>query len=255
MRSFIGQRTGPVCAVLWLFLFAMGDSALAWDEQHSEGDCLDCHENHGKPGDCTACHEMAREDLGGHSPLVPTFPQPHDTPRQGDIDGITGASGDYYYGAASYLNAAYLMSRINRIHGGAKLFSTVNRVKSDETGEWRYTPNIATFGYGMREEGGKYYVFLDIGKNNSCYNAIRSGDIRFSYYEYQPEQEEKFVRNRGARIIGRVDYGRTALKSPDWRTELPGFGTGERFTPEAVDWEKVGACSLVAEIVGIIPLG
>lgn len=273
---------------------------------HPEGECLECHESHGKP-DCSHCHDMQGMSLAAElseanlAALQASFPQPVDIPRQGDIDGLTGASGDYYYGPASYLDAAYLASRVNGMHSvyrwkqdpqgvntleqacqlperpgvdplypddgqpyslsstrnqlGAKLVSTVNSVRDEATGEWSHIPNIATFGYGMREEGGKFYVTLKIGKNNSCHNAITSGDMRFSYYEYSPSEPQKHIRNRGARILGRVDYGRTALQAPDWKTELSGLGVGESFIPEDVDWEQVGACELVVEVVGIIPLG
>jgi hypothetical protein len=173
---------------------------------------------------------------------------------------MTGASGDYYYGRSSYLDAAFLASRVNGIRKiyhwesteepeegveslaaacalperpaalalfpddgeryrlraasnqqSARLVSTVNRYRDLETGEWVHKPNIATFGYGMREEDGRYFVTLNIGRNNSCHNAISSGDMRFSYYEYDSGQPDKALRNRGARIIGRVDYTRTAL--------------------------------------------
>jgi hypothetical protein len=241
---------------MWLIPFvflALASMQLqAADLQHPVGECLECHEPHRDP-DCSQCHEIRQTPFVAFDPGSPSFPQPRDVQRVGEIDGLTGASGDYYYGAASYLNAAYLAERVNRMRGGAKLVSTVNRVM--ESGQWRYTPNIATFGYGMREEDGQYYVFLDIGRNNTCHNAVTSGDIRFSYYEYAPEQDEKFDRNRGARIIGRVDYTRTALKASDWKTELEGLGAGEEFSPQQVNWERVGACSLVVEVVGIIPLG
>ncbi|WP_144210895.1 hypothetical protein [Shewanella donghaensis] len=139
---------------------------------------------------------------------------------------------------------------------GAKLVSTVNKFTDDETAEEVETPNIAIFGYGMKlEDDGNYYVSMSIGKNNTCYNVINDGEARLSYYEYSPMLSAKFERNMGARILGTVDFTRTALKKSDWVTEVPGLGAGETFTPSDVDWTAVGACSLVIKVDGIIPLG
>lgn len=282
----------------------------------TSGECLDCHESHGKPV-CQDCHDEQAQDPGhsqtGHTvgsdelpmPVVlASYAQPVENKGVGDIDGSTGASGDFYYGDASYLDANYLASRINGTvdvyqwkpagddyegvstlaaacklaqrdkveelfpddgknyklkrtgnQMGAKLVSTVNTWYDESSAEYLTTPNIATFGYGMIEDGGTFYMTLDIGRNNTCRNAIHSGDMRFSYYEYRPDKANKKLRNRGARIIGRVDYERTALKGPDWKTAIPGFGSDKAFDPKGVDWNSVGLCALVVEVKGIIPLG
>ncbi|MCL1092707.1 hypothetical protein [Shewanella kaireitica] len=138
---------------------------------------------------------------------------------------------------------------------GAKLISTVNKFTDEETNEIVETANIAIFGYGMKKEGDDYTVSMSIGKNNTCYNAIMNGEARMSYYEYDPMLSVKHERNQGARILGTIDYTKTALKSFDWVTEVPGLGAGSSFTPDQVDWTKVGACSLVFKVDSIIPLG
>ncbi|QLE86985.1 hypothetical protein FLM48_19060 [Shewanella sp. Scap07] len=138
---------------------------------------------------------------------------------------------------------------------GAKVIATVNKFIDDETNELVETPNVAIFGYGMKKEGDEYTVSMSIGKNNTCYNAVMNGDARLSYYEYDPMLSVKHERNQGARILGTLDYTKTSLKGFDWVTEVPGLGAGTSFTPEQVDWTKVGACSLVFKVEGIIPLG
>ncbi|WP_028111801.1 bZIP transcription factor [Ferrimonas kyonanensis] len=141
---------------------------------------------------------------------------------------------------------------------GAKLVATVN--KFDDNGTQVETPNIATFGFGLKEIEGEYYTSMFIGKNNTCYNAIMNGEARLSYYEYDPTQFaktglEEESRNRGARIIVSTDYTRTGLFAPDWATPVPGLGAGETFKPEDVDWNAVGACNLTFKVESIIPLG
>lgn len=268
------------------------------------GACIDCHVPH-ENDDCMDCHVphpvTSRAFRAPDSPGSATFPQPLDTPRVGEIDGLSGASGDFYYGAGSYLDAHFLMSRVNgllrtyqwvgsgdgivklrdacelpdrqhvaplfpddgkpyqlqesRNQMGAKTMSTVNRFLDEVSGETRVTPNIATIGYGMLEEDGRYYVNMLIGKNNTCFNAVTSGDVRLSYYEFDKSSTDKQTRNRGARIIGRVDYARTALMLADFSTGIEGFGAGDGFDPADVDWDRVGSCSLIVEVTGIIPLG
>lgn len=141
---------------------------------------------------------------------------------------------------------------------GAKSIATVNKFQED--GKAVETPNIATFGYGLKEIDGAYFVTMNIGKGNTCHNIIMNGEARLSYYEYDPAQVEKTglaipSRNRGARIIAKTDYERTGLLSADWATAVPGLGVGETFKPEDVKWEDVGACNLMLKIENIIPLG
>ncbi|MBL4912239.1 hypothetical protein JMA39_03700 [Shewanella schlegeliana] len=138
---------------------------------------------------------------------------------------------------------------------GAKLISTTNKFIDETTNKPVETPNIATFGYGMKKNGNDYNVSMNIGKNNTCYNAIMNGEARFSYYEYDPMLSGKQERNKGARILAKIDYTKTALKGVDWVTEVPGLGAGENFTPDQVNWTQVGACSLVFKVESIIPLG
>uniref|UniRef100_E6XHA3 Putative diheme cytochrome c n=1 Tax=Shewanella putrefaciens (strain 200) TaxID=399804 RepID=E6XHA3_SHEP2 len=140
---------------------------------------------------------------------------------------------------------------------GAKLVATVN--KFEEEGVKVQTPNIATFGYGLKEIDGSYFVTMNIMKTNTCYNAIMNGEARLSYYEYDPAALEKTglevpSRNRGARIITKTDYKQTSLIDLN-RQPLPGFGTGEEFTPTDVNWDSVGSCSLYLKVENIIPLG
>ncbi|BDY04442.1 hypothetical protein F0521_14830 [Ferrimonas sp. YFM] len=141
---------------------------------------------------------------------------------------------------------------------GAKLVATVNRFQ--EEGVDVETPNIATFGFGLKEIEGDYYASMFIGKNNTCYNMIMNGEARLSYYEYDPAQFtktglEEDSRNRGARILVTTDYTRTGLFGPDWATPVPGAGIGEEFKPEDLDWSQVGACNLTLKVESIIPLG
>lgn len=141
---------------------------------------------------------------------------------------------------------------------GAKLVATVNRFQDE--GMATETPNIATFGFGLKEIEGAYYANMFIGKNNTCYNIIMNGEARLSYYEYDPTQFtktglEENSRNRGARILVTTDYTRTGLYGPDWATPVPGAGIGETFKPEDLDWSQVGACNLTLKVESIIPLG
>lgn len=140
---------------------------------------------------------------------------------------------------------------------GAKLVATVN--KFEEQGVQVQTPNIATFGYGLKEIDGAYFVTMNIMKNNTCYNAIMNGEARLSYYEYDPAAFEKTglelpSRNRGARIITKTDYKQTSLSDPN-RQPIPGFSAGEDFKPADVNWDNVGSCSLTLKVESIIPLG
>ena len=272
--------------------------------QPTDADCLQCHQAHGVEA-CTSCHQPHAQAPApaptATTPLNASFPQPVDRRRYGELDGVTGASGDFYYGEASYLDAEFLMSRVNglqRVYSwepgdeadgavasleaacrlpeapsvvnpdpadgqhyrlrsadnqlGVKVVATVN---APAPGQTTGTPNIATFGYGMRREGDSYFVTLEIGRNNSCHNAVDRGLMRFSYYEYDPSSTHKLQRNRGARILGELDYRRSELRATDWKTPLPGLAAGVVFTPGDVDWDKVGACALVVKVVGIIPLG
>ncbi|WP_282167013.1 hypothetical protein [Shewanella japonica] len=289
-------------------LVAAFASAMASD------DCMSCHNYegsdpanvpHGDYGTCSNCHDSPHEEtppVDPGDPQDPTFPQPE--PDDTLVDGKTGASGSFYYGTGSFLNADYLAQRLNgsiynyewkevsdgsgaktlktacglqnreymadmfpndgkeyqlsaiKNQMGAKLVTTVNKFTDDETAEMVETPNVAIFGYGMKlEDNGNYYVSMSIGKNNTCYNAVTEGEARLAYYEYSPMLSAKFERNMGARILGTIDYERTALKGFDWVTEVPGLGAGEDFTPSDVDWTKVGACSLVIKVDSIIPLG
>ncbi|MCL1097402.1 hypothetical protein [Shewanella gelidii] len=143
---------------------------------------------------------------------------------------------------------------------GAKLVSTVNKVSGTGSSMGSTTPNIATFGFGLKEVDGDYYANMFIGKNNTCYNIIMNGEARLSYYEYDPTQFQKTgldtsSRNRGARILTTTDYAKTGLYGFDWYTPVEGLGIGEAFTPEDVDWSKVGACNITLKVENIIPLG
>jgi len=141
---------------------------------------------------------------------------------------------------------------------GAKLIATVNNFDLD--GKSAQSPNIATFGYGLQQIDGDYFVSMSIGKSNTCYNVIMNGEARLSYYEYDPAELEKTglqtaSRNRGARIIVKTDYVKTGLQGLDWQTAIPGLGQGENFAPTDVDWSQVGACKLMLKVENIIPLG
>ncbi|MEZ9370740.1 hypothetical protein AB4140_18225 [Shewanella sp. 10N.286.51.B2] len=278
-------------------------------------ECSSCHtyDNddpveipHGNYGSCSNCHDGHNETppVDPGNPQDPTFPQPE--PDDSLVDGKTGASGSFYYGSSSFLNADYLAQRLNgsiynyewveatesgentaktlktacglenrefikdmypndgkeyKLNGfnnqmGSKLISTVSKFTDEETTEEVELPNVAIFGYGMKlEDNGNYYASMNIGKNNTCYNSVMHGDVRLAYYEYSPMLSSKPDRNMGARILGTIDYERTALKGFDWVTEVPGLGAGEDFTPSDVDWTNVGSCSLVIKVEGIIPLG
>lgn len=141
---------------------------------------------------------------------------------------------------------------------GSKLVATVN--KYVENGVTIETPNVATFGWGLKNINGDYFSSVFIGKNNTCYNAIMNGNARLSYYQYDETQFAKTgfdedSRNRGARLIVTTDYTRTGLFAADWATPVPGAGIGETFDPKDIDWNQVGACNITFKVEKIIPLG
>jgi hypothetical protein len=143
-------------------------------------------------------------------------------------------------------------------YAGAKLIATVN--KYVENGVMVETPNVATFGWGVKNIDGEYFSSVFIGKNNTCFNAIMNGNARLSFYEYDETQFtktgfEEDSRNRGARLIVTTDYTRTGLFADDWATPVPGAGIGEAFAPEDIDWNQVGACNITFKVEKIIPLG
>jgi len=152
---------------------------------------------------------------------------------------------------------AYVVETSGNYLGG-KLVATVN--KYIENGVAVETPNVATFGWGMKNINGEYFSSVFIGKNNTCYNAIMNGGARLSYYQYDETQFTKTgfdedSRNRGARLIVTTDYTRTGLFAADWATPVPGVGIGEPFAPADVDWSQVGACNITFKVEKIIPLG
>ncbi|MBW3141193.1 hypothetical protein KUV56_16980 [Ferrimonas balearica] len=140
---------------------------------------------------------------------------------------------------------------------GVKTVVTVNKVDKD-TGAplLEEQPNTAIFGYNLTKgTDGKYRTTMNImGGNNTCYNAVMNGDVRFHYYEYEHRLSGKADRNKGARLLGTLDYTATSLSGLNYQP-LPGFGAGENFDPADVPWDQVGMCTLVTEIHTIAPLG
>ncbi|WP_095497923.1 hypothetical protein [Paraferrimonas haliotis] len=154
----------------------------------------------------------------------------------------------------------YQLAKYSNFKGIATI-STVSKV-DDGQGTVEYHPNTAIFGPGMKkdEASGDYFINMFIVKNNTCKNVVEGGEARIHYVEFDPRSNVKLgspdmgPRNSGARLIVETDYKGTSLSDLTF-APIPGFGAGDDFKAEDVNWSEVGACNLSLKVDVIAPLG
>ncbi len=144
--------------------------------------------------------------------------------QYGDIDSISAASTNQYYEQSSLTGEELMTSIANR--EGAVAVATTNPDG---------TPNIATVIPGVASD--KHLAF-GIVPNQTTNNLFGNKVAVMSYYLYEAQEEDKFERNKGARLVLQLVEDEATIK------EL-----------REKNAETTSDNSIFVEIVKVLPLG
>lgn len=144
--------------------------------------------------------------------------------ENGNIDSISAASTNMYYEESSLTGEALMTSIANR--EGAVAIATTNPDG---------TPNIATTIPGVASDK---HLSFGIVPNQTTNNLFGNKIAVMSYYVYEAQEEDKFERNKGARLVLQLVEDEATIK--ELREANP---------------DTTSDTTIFTEIVKVLPLG